>query len=97
MTRFVAHPTPVGGQLNYAFDEGKDAGGCGMPAKVTSGSAAACLFYPNNAIDCGSTSALVRYLHAQPVNEEPERVAAALDALLQGIGAGVFERAGSEG
>jgi hypothetical protein len=51
MTRFVAHPTPVGGQLNYAFDEGKDAGGCGMPAKVTSGSAAARLLYPNNAID----------------------------------------------
>ena len=54
MTRFVAHPTPVGGQLNYAFDEGKDAGGCGMPAKVTSGSAAARLFYPNNAIDARS-------------------------------------------
>ena len=54
MTRFVARPTPVGEQLNYAFDEGKDAGGCGMPAKVTSGSAAVCLLYPNNAIDARS-------------------------------------------
>jgi hypothetical protein len=51
MTRFVAHPTPVGGQLNYPFDEGKDAGRCGMPAKVTSGSAAARLLYPNHTID----------------------------------------------
>ena len=39
----------------------------------------------------GATSALVRYLHQQPVNEEPEDVAMALDALLQGVGAAVPE------
>jgi hypothetical protein len=37
MTRFVAHSTPVEGRVNYAFDEGKDAGRWGMPATVTSG------------------------------------------------------------
>jgi hypothetical protein len=39
----------------------------------------------------GATSALVRYLHQQPVNDEPERVAVALDALLQGVAAAVPE------
>src|SRR5437016_1788310 len=37
MTRFVPHATHVDGALNYAFDEGKDAGSYESPAKVTSG------------------------------------------------------------